>query len=217
MKTLTIIPLILTVVALLIVQTVFGNDDKYIAAMQKNIQLVYTADTLPELQDAANAFERIASAEKTKWEPYYYATFAYVMMSNYDKDANKRDQYLDMATVAIGKAKEIEPNESEVIAMEGFIYMMRLTIDPGTRGPRYAGLSMQTFEKALAVNPENPRALALKAQMEYGTAKFFGSSTEPACITTRLAVTKFETYRSPNVLAPQWGKKMAESMLTNCQ
>lgn len=217
MKTLTIIPIILTIVGILIAQAVFGNDEKYIAAMQKNIQLVYEADTLPELQQAANAFERIASAEKTKWEPYYYAAFAYVMMSNYDTDANKRDQFLDMATTSITKAKDLVPNESEVIAMEGFIYMMRLTIDPGTRGPRYAGLSMQTFEKALAVNPDNPRALALKAQMEYGSAKFFGSSTEPACNTNKLAITKFDTFKPANVLSPQWGKKMTEVMLTNCQ
>lgn len=217
MKTLTIIPLLFTVLAILIVQSVFGNDEKYIAAMQKNIQQVYQADTLPELQQATNALERIAAAEKTKWEPYYYAAFGYVMMSNIAKDGSKRDEFLDQATTAVNKAKELAPAESEVIAMEGFIYMMRLTIDPGTRGPKYAGLSMQTFEKALAINPENPRALAMKAQMEYGTAKFFGSSTETACATTKLAITKFETFQSANPLAPVWGKKMAEGMLTNCQ
>ena len=50
-----------------------ANDNKYAEAMTKNIQTVYTAQSIADLQSAVNALERIGTTEKTKWEPYYYA------------------------------------------------------------------------------------------------------------------------------------------------
>ena len=69
MKTRTII---LIVSALSIyTSNALGNDNQYAEAMAKNIQTVYSSQSITELQGAVNALERIASAEKTKWEPYY--------------------------------------------------------------------------------------------------------------------------------------------------
>ena len=75
---------------------------------------------------------------------------------------------------------------------------------------------MQTLGKALSMNPENPRALSLMAQMQYGTAQFFKSSTEEACATGRKAVEKFESYKNDNVLAPLWGKESALAFVKRC-
>lgn len=57
MKTINIIPLALLVLALLAFKS--AANDRYIESMQKNMQLVYTAKTIDELQMAVNAFERI--------------------------------------------------------------------------------------------------------------------------------------------------------------
>ena len=184
--------------------------------MKKNIQTVYTAESNAELQNSVNALERIASAEKTKWEPYYYAAFGYIMMANREQESGKKDLFLDQAVAAIEKAKAINAEESEVVALEGFAYMIRVAVDPATRGPQYAALASQTFAKASVLNPENPRALALLAQMQYGTAKFFGSPTTEACGTLNTSLEKFETYKSENPLSPQWGKGMALEMKKDC-
>jgi hypothetical protein len=194
----------------------FANDDKYVAAMQKNIQVLYQATEIAELQQAVNGLERIASAEKTKWEPFYYASFGYIMMASREKDGVKKDAYLDQAVTSLGQAKAILPNDSEIIALEGFISMLRITVDPATRGPQYAAQSMQAFEKASAINPENPRALALKAQMQYGTAQFFGSPATEACATLNAALEKFNTFKSDNPLVPRWGKGVAEELKKKC-
>jgi tetratricopeptide (TPR) repeat protein len=184
--------------------------------MQKNIQALYQATEIPDLQQAVNSLERIASVEKTKWEPYYYASFGYVMIANREQDAAKKDGYLDQAMVSLNQAKAILSNDSEIIALEGFVYMIRVTVDPATRGPQYAGQAMQAFGKASALNPENPRALTLTAQMQYGTAQFFGSPTTEACVTLNAALEKFNTFKSDNPLAPQWGKGMAEGLKKQC-
>ena len=195
----------------------FANDGKYIEAMSKQIEQVYKAQTLDELQSAVNTFDRIASAEKTKWEPLYYSAFGNIMMATREQESAKKDTYLDLALASIEKAKSIKPDDSEIVALEGFVHMMRLTVDPATRGQKYSGLAMQTFGKAVGLNPENPRALSLLAQMQFGTAQFFGSPTTEACVTLNKSLEKFSTEKSENPLAPRWGKGMTEQLKKNCQ
>lgn len=214
MKKLNIIPLLLALLAFTISKS-FATD-KYTENMQKNIDSVYRAKTIPNLQQAVNALERIGDAEKTKWEPFYYASFGYVMMATREKVAATKDSYLDLALKANEKAKALQPNESEIIAMEGFIHMIRVTVDPASRGQLYSGLAFQSFGKAVGMNSENPRALALLAQMQFGTAQFFGSPTTEACGTNSKALEKFDTFKSDNALAPQWGKGMAEELKGKC-
>ena len=195
----------------------WANDNKYLESMTKTIEAVYKAQTIEEIQSAVNALDRIAIAEKTKWEPYYYSAFGNVMMANREKDAVKKDGYLDLALASVEKARAIKEDESEVVAMEGFIHMIRLTVDPATRGQQYSMMSMQAFGKSLGLNPENPRALSLMAQMQLGTAKFFNTPPTEACDTLTKALEKFETYKSENPLAPVWGKGMTEELKKNCQ
>ena len=197
--------------------TAMADDSRYTESMTKNIEIVYKAGTNEELLQAVNAFDRIGGAEKTKWEPFYYAAFGYVMMANRESEPAKKDSYLDQAKVAIDKAAAVRQNDSEIVALEGFINMIRVTVDPASRGQKYSGIAMQSFDQAIALNPENPRALALMAQMQFGTARFFKASTAEACATTTKAIEKFSTYKSENALAPSWGKGMAEGLLKQCQ
>jgi len=210
MKTLTFL------FALLISVSSFASD-KYTEQMTKHIHAVYTAKTTEEYQAAINALDRIALAEKTKWEPYYYSAFGNLMLATKESDGGKKDGYLDLALASIEKGKTIAATESELIAIEGFVHMIRVTVDPATRGPRFSGMAMQTFGKALGLNPNNPRAQALMAQMQFGTAQFFGSSTTEACALASQALQTFETQKPASAVAPAWGKEMTESLLKSCK
>lgn len=191
--------------------------DKYTENMVKNIQAGYQAQTVAEHQVAANAFERIAAAEKTKWEPFYYAGYNYVMMANVETDASKKDAYLDLAARNIDQAKAIKANDSEIVALEGFVHMIRVTVDPQTRGQEYSGKAFRSFSTAVSLNGENPRALMLMGQMQYGTAQFFGTPTTDACGTIQKSVEKFESFKADSPIAPQWGKTFAEKLKENCK
>jgi hypothetical protein len=203
--------------ALLYSTTVSATDDKYKEAMIKNIKLVYEAKDVASYQGAANTFERISAAEPSRWEAYYYTAFAYVMMSNIEPDLTKKDSYLDLAMQAVSKGRELVPAESELAAIEGFIYMLRIPIDPATRGMKFAPQAMKAFENAVALNPNNPRAVAMKAQMEFGTAQFFGNGTQSACALNASALEKFSTFVPADELTPTWGKSMAESLVGQCK
>ncbi len=207
----------LILILTLISSAAFANDEKYIGMMSKNIEAVYKAQTADEYQQVINAFERIGNAEKTKWEPFYYASFGYVMMATREQDGGKKDQLLDLAASSLEKAKAVNENESEIVAMEGFVHMIRLTVDPATRGPKYSGMAMQSFGKAIGLNPENPRALVFMAQMQFGTAEFFKSPTTEACATLTKSLEKFESFKTDNPVAPQWGRGMAEGLKPQCK
>jgi hypothetical protein len=207
----------LTIFLTVISLTTYSNDGKYLEAMQKNIKGIYEAQSIEDLQNSVNSFERIAAVEKTKWEPLYYTAFGYLMMSARENDPGKKDQFIDLAFKSIEKAKEMVPGESEIFALEGFAYMMRVSVDPASRGAQYASTSVGSYEKALSIAPNNPRALTLLAQMQYGTAQFFGSSTTEACETLSKALASFESYKSENPLAPQWGLPMAKGLSEKCK
>jgi hypothetical protein len=191
--------------------------DRYLEAMQKCITQLYHASDISDLQNTVNTLERIASAETGKWEPHYYTAFGYLMMAAREKDAKKKDAFLDQAATAVAKANELLPNDSEIISLEGFVYMLRLTVDPASRGQELAPRAMEAFGKARHLNPENPRAIALSAQMQFGSATFFGNSTAEACALARTSITKFDVEKPKTQLAPTWGKAMAESLLAQCQ
>jgi hypothetical protein len=211
MKTITLI------LVFVISFAVKATDDKYINAMSKNIDAVYKAKTTEELQAAVNSLNRIANVEKEKWEPLYYSAFGNIMLVNHEADGAKKDGYLDLALASIEKAKVIKPNDSEIIAMEGFIHMMRVTVDPASRGQQYSAKAYEAYAKALAINSNNPRALMLKAQMEFGTAQFFKSPTTSACATNLKAIENFESAKPEGPLSPMWGKMVAEELKSKCK
>jgi hypothetical protein len=95
--------------------------------------------------------------------------------------------------------------------------MIRVTVDPAARGQQYSGMAFQLYNKAISMNPENPRALAFLAQMQMGVAKFMNSPTTDACNTNRKAIEKFASFKSDNPIAPQWGKVMTEGLTKQCQ
>lgn len=196
--------------------SVWADDQAYYQAMGKQIGAVYAAQTIDELQNAINALDRIGQAEPAKWEPQYYCAFGYLMMATREKDGQKVDNYLDLALERVKRGQDVSKDNSELLALEGFAHMLRVSVDPASRGQRFSGMSMKSFNKALKVNPSNPRALSLMAQMQHGTAQFFGSSTEESCRMAKKALELFDTQKSDEPLAPQWGKEMTAGMVKRC-
>lgn len=207
---------VVLLVALIFVFSIASANDKYREAMQKNIKQIYSAQTPEEILSAVNAMERIGGAEKDKWEPFYYASFGYLMASVREEDGSKKDGLLDKAAEVLKSASALKGDASEIATLEGFIHMMRVTVDPATRGQQYSGLAMQSFGKAIGLNPQNPRAVAMMAQMEYGTAQFFKAPTDEPCARAQQSMVLFENFKSDNPLAPTWGKETTQALLKKC-
>lgn len=207
----------LILIPLFAIPLLLSAADKYSEQMSRHIASIYKAQTTEEYQQAINAFERIGNAEKTRWEPFYYASFGYVLMAANEKENSKKDPLLDQAKANLDRAAALKPDDSEITALEGFIVMIRLTVDPASRGPQYSMMAVQHFSHALALDPKNPRALALMAQMQLGTAQFFQQEPVEACATARQALDLFNAASPSDALAPAWGKSMNDGLLANCK
>ena len=194
----------------------FQQTSKYEKVMTDNIEKVYQAETVEEYRAVVNTFERIAQKENKKWEPLYYSAYGYIMMSAKATSTGDKDKYLDLALEYIKKSYELAPQEDEVWALEGFVHMIRVSIDPGSRGQQYTPLTMQTLKKAVELDPGNPRATYLLGRMEFGTARFFGADTSPACARLQEAVRLFELQPGQVTLAPSWGANEAKEVATYC-
>jgi hypothetical protein len=192
-----------------------GND-KFEKAMSENISKVYASKTIDDYQLAINNLTRIAEAEKDRWEPQYYITYSYIMIAFQEPESTKKDEWLVYAQDHLDKALAIDAKEVELITLQGFIYTAKLTVDPASRGAQYSALSMQKFGEAVSIDPNNPRALLLLGQMQYGTAQFMGSGVEQACQTISKAVEKFESFEPSSQISPAWGKELAFSQQQQC-
>lgn len=213
MKTLTTIFFL----AFALVFQAFANDPAYENAMKKQLQAMKTIQTVEESQAVSNAFVRISEAKSEEWLPLYYAAYLNTIAA-FRFEVNK-DQYFDQAMELAKKADKISPNNSEIVALQGFITMGKLSVDPMSRGQEMSGQAMQLFGKAISLDRENPRATTLMAQMELGMAQFFGQGPEKACGLARVGMELFAKEAAKineNYLLPTWGKDQAEQVVKSC-
>ena len=196
-------------------------DPAYEKAMLTQVENLNRANSQEEYQSAANAFARIAEMNSGEWLPQYYAALAYTQMSiNHPGKLNEKDALLAKATEHLNKAAGISQSNSEIVALEGFILMAKLSADPERRGQSLSPKVMQTYGKAIEMDKNNPRPLMLMAQMEYGMAQFFGQGPEKACGLGRISLDLYKkeaANAAENNLQPTWGREMAEQLTKRCR
>lgn len=208
--------IITTLLLALTITVTFANDEAYRNAMKENIKAMESSQNPEELQAIANTFERIAKMAPSEWLPVYYASLTYIRMGIFEKQNKKKDAIFDKAKPFLDQAIDLAPTEGEVILLEGYWHMMKLTADPVNRSQTFGPRADELFNQAQAKNSENPRVYLMKGHMEFGTAQFFGNSTENACALFRKSLSLYDKAPSDE-LAPSWGKGETEYMITNCK
>jgi hypothetical protein len=194
------------------------NTGGYETAMKNTLDELKNIQNLSDLVAIANKFNRIGAAEKDQWLPYYYSAYCYIIMTTQESDVTKWDDYLNTADNNIGKAEKLNPDMVEILALKGFSSMMRINVDPAVRGQEYSMKSVGYLQQANQLDDQNPRVILMMAQMQYGTAQFFGSDTAPICNEFKKAVELFEQQSNdPDSILPSWGKPQAQSMVKNCE
>lgn len=196
---------------------VFHSPDAYEKAMKSALKQMDAVSSMDDMREVANTFGRITEVETEKWHAAYYASYTWTVVAANEEDPAKRDQLLDQAQQYLDKTMSMEKDESEVAALQGFIYMIRIGVDPATRGQSYSMKSAQSLQLSKSINPENPRSLFMLAQLSYGTAQFFGSDTSEACGMNEKALQLFDKGpASADPFAPTWGKEQSLQFKERC-
>lgn len=192
------------------------GQEAYIKAMSKGLTQMSTAGTLEEKQAVASQFERIEAKVEGEWLPSYYVALNYINMSFAAEGISTKDEYTTKAQAFIDKAIALAPNNSEVVALQGFNYMTQIAADPNSRGQMLSGKAMQQFSMAVKMDPKNPRANMLLGQMQIGMAQFFGSPLDQPCAMVKKTLPTFKAQSAKQTLDPTWGIEMAEGIVKQC-
>ncbi|MFC5626849.1 hypothetical protein [Algoriphagus winogradskyi] len=192
-------------------------DPAFIAAMQKQLAAKATIETFEQSQEVTNGFMRIAEAAESEWLPFYYAALLKTEAAfRFDID---KDKSLDEALELIKKAEKIAPGNSEITALNGYILMGKISLDPAGRGQTMSPEAMQLFGKAINLDRENPRAVSLMSQMELGMSQFFGTGPEKACGMARMSLELYKKEQAKiteEYILPTWGKTQADQVASKC-
>lgn len=197
----------------------FAQSEKYVKAMKDKIGAVDTTYDVARLKDLSAAFERIGDAEKTQWQPYYYAALtqanAAMMSAMTEKpSATVIDPMADKAEALINKADGMNANNSEIYIVKKMIASARMMADPMNRYMQYGPAAQQALETAKKLNPENPRVYLLEGQDLFYTPEQYGGSKTEAKKRFEEALKKFEAFKPANELDPTWGKTSANYFMS---
>jgi len=187
----------------------------YEDAMKANIQKLNTEFTTSGLTNLAGQFERIANAETGKWHPRYFTAYCYVWATAVSEmPADDKHKLLDMAQVQMDALFKTFKNESEIFALQAFIYQMRIT--DMSKGFKYSSLAGESLESAEKLNPKNPRVYYLRGNNIFHTPKAFGGGKEKAKPLFVKAAGLFESEKPANEIEPAWGSEHNKKMLALC-
>ncbi len=194
-----------------------AEDTSYKEKMAEAIAQMHRSESLAELQQTANQFSVIARMNPEQWLPLYHEGYCYIIMNFVDESGPEaKEGYLDRAELAIEKMMELKPEEAEIHALHAFYLTGRLVVDPMNRGQSMAPMIAGAFGKALALDPENPRARYVKLSNEMGTARFFGSDITPYCREAKKILEEWDAYPVKSELHPDWGKDLVGELAASC-
>lgn len=159
--------------------------------------------------EAANLFERIASAEPDNWLPSFYVAQINILYSFSEKDKTKLKAQLAKAKDFLNDAKAISKNNPEIMVLEAQWYTAWIVFDGQQYGMTYSGKVAALYQAAQQIAPENPRVALGKTEWDLGTAQFFGQPTDKFCPELERAVALFDTFVPEGEFYPQGGKEYA--------
>jgi hypothetical protein len=169
-------------------------------------QVMNTGDAA-ELKALAAKLERAAAVAPADWLPRYYQAYALLINVFQSKEGgDAKDATLDKAEAALGQARKLKSDESELLTLQAYIYQARLGVSSMLRSMKYSRLMTETVAQAKALNPANPRPYLVGANNVYYTPSMFGGGAEPAKPLYEEAKAKYAAFRPASPLAPNWGQ-----------
>jgi hypothetical protein len=196
---------------------VSAQDDKFMKAMEPKVIAVDTVRKAEDLIALSAAFERIADAEKTKWQAYYYAALTQInagyFLGTGNMKAEKIDPIADKAEALLSKAEALSSNNSEIYVVKKMIATLRMIADPMTRYMQYGPIAEQALQTAKKLNPENPRVYYLEGVDKFQTPEQYGGSKTEAKKLFEEAAKKYAAFKPATTIDPNWGRPTVQYFL----
>ncbi|MGF6847792.1 hypothetical protein QFZ51_003027 [Chitinophaga sp. W3I9] len=185
-------------------------------ALQQAVNQLDQAQTVKDYAALEKTFSGIS--EQPAWLPPYYAALCnaktgFLLQDDGEKIEPFADRGEAMAQKALSLLDSTKQKKelAEVYTVLSMVYRTRVFINPMTYGRKYGVLSGQMLQKALALDPGNPRALYVAAWVKYYTPKMWGGDKEQA---KKLATESLQKLGNPGTdVYPHWGRTDDQQLL----
>jgi hypothetical protein len=147
-------------------------------------------------------FEQLYAVNKTNWLIPYYAGMTRSIMCLLkmgDRDALAND-----ALLWVGRAKSIVKND-EIYCAESLAYTAKMSVNPALRWLVYEGKIKKALSFAKKLNPNNPRAYVLEANIQQKIPFIFGGGCKTVKPLIQKAELCFSAQTKVNSVEPSWG------------
>ncbi len=147
-------------------------------------------------------FEQLYAVNKTNWLIPYYAGMTRSIMCLLkmgDRDALAND-----ALLWVGRAKSIVKND-EIYCAESLAYTAKMSVNPALRWLVYEGKIKKALSFAKKLNPNNPRAYVLEANIQQKIPFIFGGGCKSVKPLMQKAELCFNAQIKVNSVEPSWG------------
>ena len=147
-------------------------------------------------------FEQLYSVDKTNWLIPYYAGMTKSLMCLLKM--GDRDVLANDALLWVARAKSIEVND-EIYCAESLAYTAKMSVNPALRWFTYEGKIKNTLSLAKKLNPSNPRAYILEANIQQKLPFIFGGGCKSAKPLIQKAELFISNQNRANSIEPSWG------------
>jgi hypothetical protein len=223
---------LLFVAAIAVSVAAHAQSDKYMNAMKQNLSQFDSSKNGADLESVAASFQRIGDAEKTQWLPYYWEALALATEGwKYYPDAKgvTEIKVSDLSgtmtalagriNAALDKADALATDDSaksEILTIRNMAATQQMLVDPQSRYMTFGTEAGQDLQKAMTLNPNNPRVYYLQGMGIFGTPEQYGGGKEKAKPVFQKAV-DLGSAEQEKPLYPHWGLDMSKAMLAACQ
>ncbi|MES2747807.1 MAG: hypothetical protein V4648_05480 [Bacteroidota bacterium] len=204
---------IITTIVFFLATVITVNAQQYEKGMEKAFSTWKEGNNT----EASALFERIAAVEKNNWLPNYYVALVNTTATFNPANSKNAAAMLNKAQTALDNASLISPENAEILILQALINTAWIVQDPMTNGMRLSAPTIELYNKALALEPNNPRAVFGKADFEIGGAKYWGTDTKPMCEQVAKSIDLFAKFKPETQFHPKWGLERAEETLKNCK
>lgn len=190
-------------------------DSVYLKAMGKTIVKLDSAKSVNDLQAIRNQFERISLKYDKEWLPVYYTAYTGIQMVYYNPKAENNEMVLSTAKACIDKLSSFtNADKSEISTLFGYYYNALTMINPAVNGQKYFNDVISNYEKAMQLNPQNPRPVFLLALYESYLPDFIRSKRD-FCEEISKAKALYEAGQK-TIEKPYWGEDFLKQVSTKC-
>jgi tetratricopeptide (TPR) repeat protein len=189
-----------------------GRDDLKIDKVVKKLDKV---EQYTEYKSLADQFSRLREKNPDNWLTSYYHAFCLLQYALRTPQIEEVDQYCDRALESLDAIDPGQANTAEVLCLRAMEQSVRIRVDVMLRGLEYSMNSETFLEKALQLDPDNPRAFLLRGQNTFNRPEMFGGGKNAAKPFFEKSVAYFQQEKK-NLPEPSWGQQSAVSMLSAC-